>query len=247
MADADTHMQSPGILIVEDDVVVANGLREMLRADGYRVVAIAEAADQVARLVRAHQPALAVLDIDLGASLDGIDLARDVFAPSGVRILFASAHTEETTLARARAVGAGGFIVKPFTRKQLRAAVEIALAGPPSRPQLLQSIGAHIASANRALAQLSQVVAASTVATEAAADEAPSAPLDALTEREREVVRGLLDHRRVPSIAETLGISAHTVRNHLKAIFAKLGVRSQQELLDRLVQRPGGSSRPRGR
>lgn len=59
--------------------------------------------------------------------------------------------------------------------------------------------------------------------------------LAALSEREREVVNHLLGHKRAPAIAKALFISPHTVRNHLKHIFAKLGVRSQQELLDRIT------------
>jgi DNA-binding CsgD family transcriptional regulator len=57
---------------------------------------------------------------------------------------------------------------------------------------------------------------------------------DSLTRRERDVLALLLDGRRVSSIARTLYLSEHTVRNHLKAIFRKLGAHSQTELLDRL-------------
>ncbi len=53
-----------------------------------------------------------------------------------------------------------------------------------------------------------------------------------LSPREREVLDQLLAHKRPPAIAKTLFISQHTVRNHLKSIFAKLGVDSQQELLN---------------
>ena len=54
-----------------------------------------------------------------------------------------------------------------------------------------------------------------------------------LTRREREVLAMLLDGRRVASISRSMYLSEHTVRNHLKAIFRKLGTHSQTELLDR--------------
>lgn len=57
---------------------------------------------------------------------------------------------------------------------------------------------------------------------------------DSLTRRERDVLALLLDGRRVSSIARALYLSEHTVRNHLKAIFRKLGAHSQSELLDGL-------------
>jgi DNA-binding CsgD family transcriptional regulator len=58
--------------------------------------------------------------------------------------------------------------------------------------------------------------------------------LRSLTAREWDVLRGLLANQRVPVIARRLGLSPHTVRNHLKAMFRKLGVSSQSDLLERL-------------
>lgn len=67
------------------------------------------------------------------------------------------------------------------------------------------------------------------------AEPAPVHPdLDLLSRRERDVVTQLLQGHRVVSIAELLEVSEHTVRNHLKSIFRKLGVHSQAELVDRL-------------
>ena len=58
--------------------------------------------------------------------------------------------------------------------------------------------------------------------------------LRTLSEREREILSELAAGSRVPSIATRLFISPHTVRNHLKAIYRKLGVGSQAELIERL-------------
>lgn len=69
----------------------------------------------------------------------------------------------------------------------------------------------------------------------AAPEPTPSHPdLELLSRRERDVVMHLLQGHRVVSIAELLEVSEHTVRNHLKSIFRKLGVHSQAELVDRL-------------
>jgi PAS domain S-box-containing protein len=69
--------------------------------------------------------------------------------------------------------------------------------------------------------------------------EVVSAPLghpflEELTEREREVLTHLMAGSRVPTIAEKLFISHNTVRNHLKAIYRKLDVSSQNELIERV-------------
>jgi len=205
------------ILIVEDDWLVANGLRDMLRSAVLRVAGIAFRREQVEALVREHAPDLALVDIHLGRGSDGIEIASTLLIPAGVRVVFASAHADDATLARARGVSAHGFVVKPFSEKQLRAAIEIALAAPA--PALPRPDGA---------------LAADEIALRLRSD----ARLASLTERERAILLELLQHRRVPAIAEYLEISAHTVRNHLKAVFAKLRVSSQQELLDQILVRP---------
>lgn len=60
----------------------------------------------------------------------------------------------------------------------------------------------------------------------------------AFTRREQQVADHLLQHARAPAIAEALHMSTNTARNHIKAMFVKLGVRSQQELINRLLGRP---------
>jgi len=62
--------------------------------------------------------------------------------------------------------------------------------------------------------------------------------LDLLSPRERDVLALLRQGLRVPTVAERLSVSPHTVRNHLRSIFRKLGVSSQRELLDRFVPEP---------
>ncbi len=55
-----------------------------------------------------------------------------------------------------------------------------------------------------------------------------------LTKRETEVLQMLRSGRRVANIAKAMNIAPNTIRNHLKAIFLKLGVRSQAELIEAL-------------
>jgi DNA-binding CsgD family transcriptional regulator len=57
-----------------------------------------------------------------------------------------------------------------------------------------------------------------------------------VTPREREVIRGLVCYRRLARVAEVLGISIHTARNHLKSVLRKLDLHSQDELLQFLLE-----------
>jgi DNA-binding CsgD family transcriptional regulator len=72
-------------------------------------------------------------------------------------------------------------------------------------------------------------------------DEVPD--LSGLSARERSIVSRLMAGDRAPAIAEALQLSQSTVRNHLSAVFRKLGVRSQQELIDLLSNRTAGTDR----
>ena len=92
------------------------------------------------------------------------------------------------------------------------------------RPSDLQSTLNRIAIELRSLS--------ATVASTATRVNLNHPQLDDLSLREREVLEHLMDGKRVPSIATGLHISPHTVRNHLKSTFRKLGVKSQAELID---------------
>ena len=63
----------------------------------------------------------------------------------------------------------------------------------------------------------------------------PDAALTGLTRRQSEIIRGLRQGQRVHAIAQRLFVSESTVRNHLSAIYRKVGVHSQSELLARLI------------
>jgi DNA-binding NarL/FixJ family response regulator len=95
----------------------------------------------------------------------------------------------------------------------------------------------HLKAIYRKLGVRSQIAAARrwrAMSPETAADgqPAPELPaLGALTGREREVLRLLLQGARVAKVSAELGITANTVRNHLKAIYRKLGVGSRIELM----------------
>lgn len=244
------------LLIVEDDWIVANGLRAMLRADAeLDVVGIATRPDEVEGILERSPVEFALVDIDLGHGACGIDLTRRVLTPRGIRVIFTSAHADPGTLSRASESGATSFVVKPFTQKQLFAALKLALAGPSPGAVTPGALDAKLDAARRALTDLASALGAplpddASVTVRLRTDSR----LEALTDREREVLDGLLRHRRVPAIAEQLGISPHTARNHLKSIFGKLRVSSQQELLDAVIERPRAvdpeppsSPRPRAR
>lgn len=186
-------------------------------------------------------PDVLLLDVDLDGRHGGLELLLDGRIPSTVTTVLVADEVEPETLDLAQQTGAAGFLVWPFSQAQLDATLCLALALAPARAEPI-AVDQHLSQAvgvlRRIARELEQVRHFVPVA---APDPEPRLrPLPGLSElsaREWDVLTGLLDHRRVPELARTLHISPHTVRNHLKSIFAKLGVHSQAELLDKVVDR----------
>ncbi len=234
-------MASPAsILIVEDEWVVARDMQRCLEDSGYRVIGTASAPADALQFVDAERPDLVLIDIVLGAE-DGIALAHRL-RERALPFVYVTAHTDPETLARAKETGPLGYVVKPFDDRQLRSSIELALhvsqqrrrEGEPAEPA--PAARARVAALELGMQKIADLVKELGLVAPAAARHRPEveAILGQLSARERQIVELLLASRRVPGIAATLGISPHTVRNHLKAVFRKLGVHSQEALLEML-------------
>jgi DNA-binding NarL/FixJ family response regulator len=234
-------MASPAsILVVEDEWVVARDMQRCLEDSGYRVLGTASSPAEALQLVDTERPDLVLIDIVLGPE-DGIALAHTL-RQRGLAFVYVTAHTDPETLARAKETGPLGYVVKPFDDRQLRSSIELALhasqtqrrEGGPVEPAHI--VRARAAALEQGMQKIADLVKELGLVAPDAAGHRPEveAILGQLSARERQIVELLLASRRVPGIAATLGISPHTVRNHLKAVFRKLGVHSQEALLEML-------------
>ena len=127
----------PGrILIVEDDYFVALESEAALLEAGHEVVAAVTTGEEALEVAGRTRPELVVMDIRLAGTLDGIDTAAELLRRHGLRCLFASAHADPGTRARAEAARPLGWLTKPYTGHALVAAVATALTalrGPGGR------------------------------------------------------------------------------------------------------------------
>jgi formate hydrogenlyase transcriptional activator len=113
------------ILIVEDEFIVANDLRIMLKKAGFQVCAIADSFERAVEAIDQHDPELVLLDIYLKGNKTGIDLAR-VLSEKNIAFVYLSANNNESVLEEAKATQPYGFLVKPFREKDVLVALEIA-------------------------------------------------------------------------------------------------------------------------
>ncbi len=115
--------------IVEDELLVADMMSDALVELGYEVSRPAISYTRAIKMVEEFQPDLLLLDIQLSGSKDGIDLAqllreRELALP----IIFLTANSDRATIERAKFVRPEAYLVKPFNRRDLFAAIEIAFS-----------------------------------------------------------------------------------------------------------------------
>jgi len=116
------------VLIVEDDFLIAMQTEVALTAAGFEIVGPATTAEEAVDLAREAQPWLAVMDIRLASSRDGIDAARELYEGFAIRCIFATAHDDAHTRGRAEPYAPLGWLPKPYTMASLVTVVAEAVA-----------------------------------------------------------------------------------------------------------------------
>jgi DNA-binding NarL/FixJ family response regulator len=185
------------VVVADDHTLVRQSVvKALAQATDVEVVAEADDAPSAIDAIVRHQPDLAVLDIAMPGG-NGFTVAEQVRgrAPQ-VRLLFVSMHDDDASLQQALAVGAHGFVSKSAPVDALLTAVRTVAAGGRYLSDNLS--GAALA-------------------------PSPETPAR-LTAREREVLDHLAAGLRPGEIGEALSLSVKTVKNHLTAVYAKLGV-----------------------
>jgi DNA-binding response OmpR family regulator len=120
-------MSKNRILIVEDEALTVLALKRELAELGYEVVGDASTAADALRAAEDNRADLVLMDIQLAGGVSGVAAAAAIRGHLDVPIVFLTAHSAAETLARAVESGAFGYILKPYTVPELKAAIEIAL------------------------------------------------------------------------------------------------------------------------
>lgn len=113
------------ILIADDEHLVATDLAMTLTELGYAVVGPAVDGDAAVEQARLSHPDLALLDIHM-PKCDGLSAARAIFEDLGIPVIILSAYSDQEFIAGAQEAGVFGYLIKPASANQLRAAIDVA-------------------------------------------------------------------------------------------------------------------------
>jgi response regulator NasT len=115
------------VLVAEDEALIRLDLREMLEEEGYDVVAEAADGETAVRLASELRPDLCILDVKM-PSLDGISAAEQIVGARVAPVVILTAFSQRDLVERAREAGVMAYLVKPFEKKDLLPAIEMAVS-----------------------------------------------------------------------------------------------------------------------
>jgi PAS domain S-box-containing protein len=118
---------SARILIVEDERITGEDLRDVLTDLGYSVIDVVSSGPEAILLAENETPDLVVMDIRIKGDMDGTEVARILRSRFNIPVIYLTAHADAETLQRARLAQPLGYITKPFQEAELHASIEMAL------------------------------------------------------------------------------------------------------------------------
>jgi diguanylate cyclase (GGDEF)-like protein len=143
------------VLVVEDEVIIGQDIRRILLGFGYMVPAVAATGVDALRAAKARPPDLVLMDIRLKGPLDGVETAAKLQEKHDSVVVYLTSHSDETTLTRAKATSPYGYLIKPFTDRELRTCIEIALHRRELESQAAEE-SSRVVAANVALVALGE-------------------------------------------------------------------------------------------
>lgn len=121
-------MNSIFILIVEDEQLVADDLRETLEYLGYSISDLVASGEEAILQAEAKKPNLILMDIRLEGKMDGIEASMRIKSLFDIPVVYLTANADQATLERVKTSQPFGYILKPFDEKTLSTTIDIALS-----------------------------------------------------------------------------------------------------------------------
>jgi len=208
------------VVVVDDHLIVRQGLRLMLEEAGDDFELIGEAADGAAalRIVDEVRPDVVLMDVRM-PGMDGLEAIGHIRERHPqIAVVMLTTYNEEDLVVHALQAGACGYLLKDTNRDTLFRAIRAAIRGELLlQPGIVEHVLAH------------------TTRTPAPSPQGKDS--GELTSREREVLEGVAKGQRSKEIAAQLHITENTVKGHLATIYAKLGVDSRASAVAEAMER----------
>jgi DNA-binding NarL/FixJ family response regulator len=223
------------VLIVDDQTLVREGFRKLLELEpDIEIVDMAsngESALAAVERLRAQNkpPDVILMDIRM-PNMDGIAATRAIKErwPDAHIVILTTFDDTELIHAGLRA-GALGYSLKDITAEQLAMTVRTAARGQVLlQPDIASKVFSAFTSSNPARSSASSIHTAPTISTAPSYID-PTASIEQLTEREREILMLVASGASNRQIAENLYLTEGTVKNHMSNILGKLGVRDRTQ------------------
>jgi len=195
-------------LIVEDEAVMAMDLQRRLRKLGYMESVVKGNSEAAINYLAIHNPNLILCDINIHGKKDGIDVAEYVMEEKSIPLIFVSALSDKGTLDRAKKTLPYGYIVKPFKDRDLATAIEMALYK-------------YSVDVDRLKLNIDKV------------NKIANTPL---SEREYEILEGVLKGQTNSQLAEANFVSVSTIKFHISNILGKLNVQNRASVSSRIIE-----------
>jgi len=214
------------VLLADDQALVRAGFRALLDAqEDIEVVGEADDGEEAVRLAGERAPDVVLMDIRM-PGVDGLDATRHIVADSAlsaVRIVILSTFDLDEYVFEALRIGASGFLVKNTEPTELIHAIRAVAAGdallsPGVTRRLVAEFAAH------------------------ARQPLSTTKLDALTDREREVMALVAEGLSNSEIATRLFVTPATAKTHVSRAMVKLGARDRAQLV--VLAYESGLARP---
>ncbi len=192
------------VVVADDHAVVRRGLTGLIEStDDLEVVGVARDGSEAVALVREHRPDVAVMDLQMPV-LDGVEATRAIVGEAtGTEVLVLTSFSDFARIDAAIEAGAVGYLLKDAEPEVLLDGIRaVARGGSPLDPR----------AARRLLSRRSTAAAAE------------SEDVAALSPREAEVLRLVVEGLLNKQIAQRLGITERTVKAHLTSAYQRIGV-----------------------
>ena len=121
-------MTATRVMVVEDERIVALNLKQRLVRLGYEISGMAASGEKALAEIERTQPDVILMDINIEGDIDGIETASRIPAEYHTPVIYLTAYSEQATLDRAKATKPYGYLLKPFSERELHATIQMAMA-----------------------------------------------------------------------------------------------------------------------